>query len=202
MEVVVPFAARAPKTRLAPVMSADERAAFARAMLDDVLDAVRVTGREPTVLATDPIEIDATVTVDDRPLTDAVNDALATETPAAIVMSDLALATAESIDRLFDVQDDVVIAPGRGGGTNALVVRHPRFRTDYHGASFRDHRRIADELDAEMTVIDSFRLSADVDEPADLPEVLLHGRGAAHDWLEDAGFDLSIDAGRVGVTRN
>ena len=57
MDVLVPFAADEPKTRLDPVLGPDERAAFARAMLLDVCDALKATGREPTVLATATVEV-------------------------------------------------------------------------------------------------------------------------------------------------
>jgi len=97
---------------------------------------------------------------------------------------------------------DLVVAPGRGGGTNALVVRHPDFRTDYHGASYRDHLRAAHELGASVREFDSHRLATDVDEPADLAELLLHGDGRATDWLRDAGFELATTDGRVGVERH
>ena len=40
MRVVVPFAAERPKTRLEGVLSPEERVAFARAMLADVLEAL------------------------------------------------------------------------------------------------------------------------------------------------------------------
>jgi len=87
----------------------------------------------------------------------------------------------------------VTLVPGRGGGTNALVVRDPSFRVDYHGASFRDHRRIAESIGATVATVDSFRLSTDVDEPADLVEVLLHAPdGAAGSWLADRGFEVTV----------
>jgi 2-phospho-L-lactate guanylyltransferase len=211
MRVLIPFAARRPKTRLASALSADERAAFARAMLDDVRSAVRETGYDPEVLATAPLDLDDAVTVDERPLTQAVNDALAASFDAdagpvdaasvAVVMSDLALATPRCLRRLFEASADVVVAPGRGGGTNALVVRHPEFRVDYHGASFVDHRCIARDAGASVEVVDSMRLATDIDEPDDLAELLIHGDGAAHDWLVDAGFELDVREGRVGVAR-
>ncbi|RDI72253.1 NTP transferase domain-containing protein [Halopelagius longus] len=119
----------------------------------------------------------------------------------AVAMADLALATPEAVRRLADAEGDVVIAPGRGGGTNALVVRHPGFRVDYHGASYRDHRRIAGEAGASVGVLDSMRLSTDVDEPSDLAEVLLHGGGESKRWLREAGFELDVSGGRVGVVR-
>jgi len=207
MRVVVPFAAETPKTRLADLLAAEERTAFARAMLRDVLGAVRATGHRPEVLATGPVDADAPVTVDERPLTDAVNAVLSEraddegETALAVVMADLPLATPAAIERLVSASGEVVLVPGRGGGTNAFVTRHPEFRVDYHGASIGDHRRAAADAGATVTELDSFRLSTDVDEPADLVEVLLHGDGAAHDWLVDAGFSLAVDGGRVGVTR-
>jgi len=202
MRVVVPYAAEAPKTRLGGVLDADERDAFAAAMLEDVLYAVRDAGGDPEVLATAPVDVDAPVIVDDRPLTDAVNDVLeATDEPVAVVVADLAIVTPDALVRLFDADGDVVIAPGRAGGTNALVVRHPDFRVDYHGASYRDHRRIARELGASVAVLDSHQLATDVDTRADLVEVLLHGDGLARQWLVDAGFELAVEGGRVDVRR-
>ena len=122
--------------------------------------------------------------------------------PVAVVMADLALVTPAALEGLFEPATEVVLAPGRGGGTNALVARHPDFFVDYHGASFRDHREIAREAGADLAVVDSFRLATDIDEPADLVEVLLHGEGSAHDWLDAAGFELVTDDGRVDLERN
>ncbi|SEL84006.1 phospholactate guanylyltransferase [Haloferax larsenii] len=201
--MVVPFGAQSPKTRLAPLLDGDERRDFAVAMLRDVLDAVRDAGGTPLVLADAPLDapIDAPVAVDDRPLTDAVNNQLAAGTPVAVVMADLALATPEALARLFETTGDVVAAPGLGGGTNALVVRHPDFSVDYHGASIADHRRLADEAGVTFVEVDSLRLAVDVDEPADFVDVLLHGEGRAHEWVVDAGIHLQRGDGRVGVVR-
>ncbi len=219
MRVVVPFGARDPATRLAPVLSERERHAFAERMLIDVLEAIRAAGGEPELLTDAPLadsdaapgdstDVDAPVTVDDRALTTAVNEVLATASePIAVVMADLALATPRALDRLWgtgsgsSIAGDVVIAPGRGGGTNALVVDHPAFRVDYHGASYLDHLRAARDLGATVREVDSMRLATDIDEPGDLPELLLHGDGVAADWLREAGFELDVHDGRVGVTR-
>jgi len=202
MHVVVPFDARDPKTRLSGVLDADERSAFALAMLSDVLDAVRAAGGEPTVLATADLDVDAPVTVDERPLTQAIDDRLRdADAPLAIVMADLALATPDACRRLFDAEGPIVLVPGRGGGTTALVVRADEFHVDFHGASFRDHRRIAADAGIDPTLVDSYRLSTDVDEPADLVEVLLHSDGRARTWLTERGFELVVEEGRVDVTR-
>jgi 2-phospho-L-lactate guanylyltransferase len=213
MRVVIPYTDRDPKSRLAPVLSEAERRAFARATLRDVIETVRNAGHDPELLLTEPIDgagtdsaiDDVPATVDDRALTPAVDaalDRIGEDVPElGIVMADLPLATPAALRRLAAVGGDVAIAPGRGGGTNALVVRDPAFPADYHGASFRDHREAAVEAGLSVGVVDSMRLATDVDEPADLAEVLLHGDGRAHEWLVDAGVELDTEGGRVGVRR-
>jgi 2-phospho-L-lactate guanylyltransferase len=201
VRVVVPFDATEPKTRLGTILAPDERAAFAAAMLQDVLEALRAAGTEPEALATAPVEVDAQVHVDERQLTPAVNAVLdGAAGPVAVVMADLALATPRSLARLLDAPGDVVLVPGRGGGTNAIVSRHPEFRVDYHGISIRDHRDAADEIGASIAEVDSARLSTDIDDPADLPEVLLRSDGNAADWLAER-FTLAVSDGRVTVQR-
>mgnify|MGYP002760591153 CR=1 FL=1 len=245
MDVLVPFAAERPKTRLSDTLSLADRRAFAAAMLTDVLAAVDGADCTPELLTTEPVELTAlpteavawgdpsewtvSQTVDERRLEDAVNAVLADrepnhEEPLGVVMADLALASPAAVRRLVEPRPtrpppsradeaatesseesaqtaDIVIAPGLGGGTNAVVVRHPAFRVDYHGASVRDHRQIASELDATVREVDSRRLATDIDRRSDLAEVLLHGEGAARDWLVDAGFRLVTGNGRVGVER-
>jgi len=228
MDVVVPFDARDPKTRLATTLTSEERRQFAHLLLSDVLETIWAAGGEPELLATAPVDfdtlaggwdgdhdsdgksalelaVDIPVTVDDRPLTEAVNDRLAGGERTAIVMADLGLVTADSLGRLFDAgeQADVVIAPGVGGGTNALVVDHESFSVDYHGCSYRDHREQCLALEATLAVVDSFRLAVDIDEPTDLVELLVHGTGRATAWLDDR-FEITTDEGdfgRVTVTR-
>lgn len=200
MRVIVPFGTSDPKSRLSSVLDADERREFAEAMLGDVLDAL--DGHDPEVLADASVDCDAPVTVDERPLTDAIDAVIAAGTPVAVVMADLALVTPDAVERLFAPDADVVFAPGLGGGTNAMVVRHPGFRTDYHGASIRDHRNAARSLDASVAEVDSFRLAADVDEPSDLAEVILHSDGRAADWLADTGVELRLCDGRTTVERS
>jgi 2-phospho-L-lactate guanylyltransferase len=219
MEVIVPFSTDRPKSRLSGVLDPDERAAFARAMLRDVLDAVAAADGDPRVLATGPVGADlpCPVDVDERPLTPAVNAALDARVggdgdgdpdPVAVVMADLALATPDALRELFAAgrEADIAIAPGRGGGTNAFVAADPAFRVDYHGASYLDHRRIAADAGLSVDVVDSNRLATDVDEPADLAELLIHdeaddGESRAARWLRDAGFGLDATDGRVGVVR-
>ena len=200
MRTLVPYAPTLPKSRLGALLSGREREAFARAMLDDVLTAIAAAGGTPLVLTTEPVEgLSFDQRVDEAPLSNAVNAAL--DPPMAVVMADLGIATAESLRRLFAADAELVIAPGRGGGTNAIVVRHADFAVDYHGNSLDDHRQLADTASIARVEIDSFRLACDIDEPDDLVEVLLHSEGGAADWLRDHGIELALTGGRVTVCR-
>lgn len=202
MRVVVPFAAEQPKTRLGDIFTPDERHAFARVMLSDVLTALRNAGHAPEVLSTTPLDIDAPTTVDERPLNAAVNAILDAATSTAVVMADLPLATPETLSQLFSSTADIVLVPGRGGGTNALVARHPDFRVAYHGVSYRDHRERAHAIGASVETIDSYRLGTDIDERADLAEVLVHGEGRTYKWLDENGVELATEEGsRVAIER-
>lgn len=203
MRVFVPFDARDPKTRLAPLLGEGERRTVARAMLRDVLDALGDTSHEPCVLATDDLDCDCPVRVDERSLTPAVNDALASvDGPAAVVMADLALATPEALGRLFGSDAGVTLAPGRGGGTNALVARTADFRVDYHGLSYRDHVTAAREASVDVATIDSFRLSNDIDDPSDLVDVLVHTDGHTASALRDIGLSLTVTDDGPAVMRS
>lgn len=204
MRVIVPYDARDPKTRLAPVLDPEERVAFAAAMCRDTLDGLEAGGYEPEVLATAKPrhEFGVPVSIDDRPLTPAINSVLSgTDEPVGVVVSDLPLLTAESARRVFERDADIVLAPGLGGGTNAIVIRHPEFTVDYHDGSYRSHTALAADVGASTATVDSFRLAVDIDEPGDLTEVLLHGKGQAAQWLRDAGFELVASERGVSASR-
>jgi 2-phospho-L-lactate guanylyltransferase len=105
------------------------------------------------------------------------------------------------VETLFAPDADVVLAPGLGGGTNALLTRHPDFRVDYHGVSYRAHREAAAAVGADTATVDSFRLAVDVDDPTDLAEVLIHTDGHTARCLRDVGVELTVTEGRVAVSR-
>jgi 2-phospho-L-lactate guanylyltransferase len=197
MRVYVPFDPRDPKTRLSSVLDDDERVELSFAMLEDVYEAVEATGHSPFVLSTRALEREPArgfeAEVCPEPLTPAVNSVLEREErPVAVVVADLPLVTPAAVELLFAPDEDFVVAPGRGGGTNAFVTRLPDFRVDYHGTSFLDHLEAARELGADVGVVDSFRLSTDADEPEDLVEVLLHGEGRAAGFVNER-FELTED---------
>ncbi|NYT05614.1 MAG: 2-phospho-L-lactate guanylyltransferase [Methanomicrobiales archaeon] len=205
VRAIIPFKPVNPKTRLSCILTQEEREAFARVMLDDVVDAVSGAGCAVTLLCTHPFEHAVAATAfNEAGLNEALNACLQKRTqPVLIIMSDLPLITAESVRRLLGTASDLAIAPGRGGGTNALFIRKPQaFHVDFYGASFCDHVNIARKAGLSVDVIDSFRLHTDVDEKEDLVEILLHAPGRTRKYLADLGFSLSVEKGRVGVQRN
>ena len=205
VHAIIPFRPVNPKTRLSGVMDQEEREAFARAMLGDVVSVLQEAGCLPAILCTVPFEFHGVPThVDDRELNEALNAYLSQqETPVLIIMSDLPLITPDAVRRLVAGTADVGIVPGRGGGTNVLYVRKPQaYHVDYYGASFCDHVRIAEDAGLSYEVFDSFFMSTDIDEKEDLVEILIHGRGRARYFLKEIGLELSLEHGRVGIQRS
>jgi 2-phospho-L-lactate guanylyltransferase len=202
---LIPYKPVNPKTRLSCVLDQPEREAFARAMLEDVIYAVRDANCTPVVVGTELYESeDVQVTIKDADLNVALNTILPEAvSPVMIIMADLPLADAASIKRVVATQSDVGLVPGRGGGTNVIFLKEPkRFHVDYYGTSFLKHKKIAEDAGLSCEVIDSFRLHTDIDEKEDLVELLIHGKGKSRAYLEALGFLLTIDKGRVGVKRN
>ena len=201
---VIPFKPRNPKTRLSCVLDEQEREAFAEAMLLDVVGAVRDADCQAVILSTELFDSDLVqVTIKDMGLSDATNEYLSCAvTDVLIIMADIPLADRESIKRVTGTKKDMAVVPGRGGGTNVIYVKEPaRFHVDYYGGSYLKHMRISAECGLSCEVIDSFRLHTDIDEKEDLAELLLHGSGKSRAFLEEKGFSLTTENGRVGVER-
>lgn len=202
---LIPYKPVNPKTRLSCILNQEEREAFARAMLADVIAAVKGAGCSPVIVGTELFDSDdVQVTVKDADLNQTLNAILPQSTGGQmlIVMADLPLATSAAIERVCATKKDMAIVPGRGGGTNVIFLREPtRFHVDYYGTSFNKHMQIARDAGLSCEVIDSFRLHTDIDEKEDLVELLIHGDGLSRKYLEDLGFELSLERGRVGVRR-
>ncbi len=214
VRIIVPFKHNGAKSRLASVLMPEERRRLAFAMLSDVLDVV-TDFSFVTVLSRpglDAIEVGSDVDIleSELDLNDALNSLIAEEvhrgwpSDILIVMADLALLTMKDVAGILDCDGDVVLCPGRGGGTNMIHIRSPKFRTCYQGLSFPKHLEFAKAAGLEATVFESFRAGCDIDEADDLAEVLIHGRGRrTRQTLESMGFYLS-EKGRakLGKTAN
>jgi 2-phospho-L-lactate guanylyltransferase len=201
---LIPFKPKNPKTRLSALLSQEEREQFAAAMLEDVKVAVKDAMCSPVLICSELFDSeDVQVTITDTDLSGSINAILPQNVgPTLIIMADLPLVDTASVRRMTSTDKDLSIAPGRGGGTNAIFMKEPqKFHVDYYGASFLKHLKIAEEAGLSVDMVDSFRLHTDIDEPWDLVELLIHGTGKSRAYLEELGFVLSVDKGRVGIER-
>jgi 2-phospho-L-lactate guanylyltransferase len=169
------------KSRLAAVLSPDERAELMRGLLDGVAAAVRGAGIDRITLVTsEPISVDGLARFDDRGL--PWNDALAAamretvnEELVAVVSADLPLLQADEVRALLAATParGLAIARARDGGTNAVAMRPPGAVGTCFGEprSAALHERLAREAGIEAVVVDLPGLAFDVDTPEDLSEL-------------------------------
>ncbi len=213
MRAVIPFKKSNAKSRLGGFLTPEERGELAMAMLKDVARALLDSGcfEVVDVLSTSIVEVKgASIVLTEKGLNESLNEYLqkmslhSINEPVLIIMADIPLASVKNIKDITASAADIVIAPGRMGGTNALFIRDPSsFHADYYGASFLKHREIASKNRLKIEVFDSFNLSTDIDEVADLTEILLHGKGHAARYLKKLGFTVeeTENGGRVGLKR-
>lgn len=218
VHIVIPFKFNGAKSRMSPALNPDERILLAIAMLGDVIDAVSGIG-SVTILAGPGFdkqgfgpdnEHDFGPEVDVLECGLDLNDALNAvieyrqkqgwQSDLMVVMADLDLISSVDIQAVVETDGDIVLSPGRGGGTNMILIRDPRFRTCYHGQSFLKHRDLAMRLGLDIGIYASYSSGCDIDEPDDLVEVLIHGQGRAAALLKELGFDLSEEC-RSGCVR-
>jgi 2-phospho-L-lactate guanylyltransferase len=206
MKAVIPYKKSRAKSRLSPVLSQEEREELVELMLNQVIYSVKEAGIEtidilsPSMLGLENIK-GSRVFLDKKDLNGALNSYLEhSEEPVLIVMADLPLLSPDHVKEITSTKKDICIVPGKGGGTNILFIRDPSiYRVRYYGSSFLTHCSIAAESGQSVEVYDSFLASTDIDEPEDLVELLIHGRGTAKDYI-NRKFRLEISRGRVGLS--
>jgi 2-phospho-L-lactate guanylyltransferase len=206
VRVIIPFKLRGAKSRLSAALSPEERELLALAMLRDVLDAA--SGLRVTVLSRPGLveRIGAEVVESGLDLNEALNKMIEDwagrgwPSDVLIAMADMALLRGEDLRGMIETEGDLVLSPGRGGGTNMILIRSPEFRTCYKGLSFPRHLDLARKLGLEVVIYYSYRAGFDIDEPSDLAEVLIHGHGETRRLLGSLGFVLS-ENGRDACVR-
>ncbi|WP_456370743.1 2-phospho-L-lactate guanylyltransferase [Geoglobus sp.] len=186
MEVVIPFKPVNPKTRLSGILTREEREELAFHLLLDVIEAC---GEATVISSADDRRLEGLKhEVDSRTLDEVVTSRIR-KGNLAVVMSDLPLLNEKVVGRFLDSEGDVVLAPGRKGGTNMLLSRSRSFYTSYHYGSLVKHVQICESLGLRWEVFDSFYASVDIDDESDLLELMLHGKGKrSYDYLEELGF--------------
>ena len=195
---VVPFKGINAKSRLAPLLKDGEREVFAKCMLRDVVNELEHSNANQIVILVKSLEdgLDGLdLFINEKGLTEAVNEIFArSKEPLLIVMPDLPLIRKEQINEILNRKEDLVIVPGRRGGTNVIFSKKPKkFFVDYHGLSFLDHLKIAEEQKLSVHVFDSFFLSTDIDEVGDLMELLIHGTGSSVEYLKKIGVRIEVN---------
>lgn len=211
VQVIIPFKLENAKSRLEPVLSPDERQQLVLAMLKDVLNATSDIGLV-TILSRPgfsklDLGLDANVVESSLDLNDALNTVIEDwqekgwPADLLIVMADLALLSKSDVKGILETPGDVVLSPGRGGGTNMILTRSPKFRTCYKGISFVKHLNFAKRLGVRVGTYASYGAGLDIDEPTDLADVLIHGQCHTLRLLKSLGFVLSDDC-RGACVRN
>jgi 2-phospho-L-lactate/phosphoenolpyruvate guanylyltransferase len=178
------------KSRLAEVLSPEQRYQFAETMLRHLLT---VLGKVPQITGTLVISRDTKALAIARDLgaktiqesnPSDLNPALARATEVArvwgagavlILPADLPFITAEDVENLADLGVNamsVVIAPDRAeDGTNAMLVRPAGLIPYSYGvASYERHVLAAKAAGADVKIYESDTLSLDIDIPSDLDE--------------------------------
>ncbi len=206
MRAVIPYKKENAKSRLSPILSRIEREQFVELMLRDVVFSLREAGvNDIDILATSEYrsltDLNVNIVIDPNDLNESINQYLEKmDQPVLIIMADLPLARSEQVKNIISSKEDVVVVPGKGGGTNVLFIKNPsRFHVQYYGMSFCNHCAIAKDMQQSLRIYDSFLLSTDIDEPHDIVEILLHGHGFSLEYAQEK-FELESGRARVKLT--
>jgi len=187
------------KTRLAPLLSPDERRRLAWAMFEDVSRAVASTTKADRVYLVSnfapaieharrlgwAVLVEAAQSSESASI-DWASDVLAERGIDAVLRlpADLPLVRAEDIDALLAIEVSApaaLLVPSREGtGTNAILRTPPSlFPSRFGPNSLALHRAEAARLGLECRIVNNQRIALDIDEPADLQALIELGQGTA-----------------------
>lgn len=179
------------KERLSPVLTCAERRALAEAMLQDVFAALAALNHHTRVgvVSSDPLAVALAERYGFAHIPDPANlgesDAIAHATRHCVVRGedstmvipgDIPLVQAEDIEQVLaaaPAQGSVLVPGWDGRGSNA-VLRRPAdlFPLRFGNDSFQPHLRAAQATGMPCVVLRLPRFGLDVDNPADLAQLL------------------------------
>ena len=185
------------KTRLADLLSVDERRRLAWAMFEDVSRAVRaahkpdkvviVTSFRPTIERAHSLGWDVLIEESQISESESVDwaSSMLSERGFDTVMrlpADLPLVRGEDIDELLAIELEsprALLVPSRKGtGTNAIIRTPPAlFPSCFGPNSLALHKQEAVRIGVECLIVNNSRISLDIDEPADVELLLEEGAG-------------------------
>jgi 2-phospho-L-lactate guanylyltransferase len=207
------------KTRLSPTLTETERENLLKAMLKDVIKALKDHVEKIVVISSDSevlrfVEDMGVTALQEKGDTD-LNGALTQAVEwcsefyekVLVVPSDVPLIRKYHVKNILKRSEsfDVVIAPAKGGGTNALLLPPSTISMKFGEYSFFEHIKEAKAKNISYSIYDSFYLSLDVNTAEDLGEIILHGRGTeTRDFLRRSHLKVRSNHGslRLRVKRD
>lgn len=187
------------KSGFANVFTSEQRREFVICMLKDVLNALRGV---PNVLVVSPdkkilnlvAELGAAGLKEpglelNEALKLGVQQAIDGDASEVLILpADLPLLKAADVERIVSMASssrDVVIAPSKANGTNAILLRPPDvINLKFGGESFPRHLEEALRAGVRPHIYRSKTVATDIDEPTDLLSVETLGLGTrTHDFL-------------------
>lgn len=206
------------KTRLSPTLTPIERENLLKAMLNDVVRALKSEVSQIVVISSDKDVLDFVRYLDvtcleeegatdlNGALTQAIEWCAKNTSQVFIVPSDVPLIKSRQVREMIELtgKNQVVIAPAKGGGTNALLCPVTGIKMKFGDCSFFEHLKEAENAELKSYVYDSFYLSLDVNTAEDLGEIMLHGTGTdTKTFLESIGLQVKSNHGleRLKVER-
>jgi 2-phospho-L-lactate guanylyltransferase len=178
------------KSRLRAILDEDERASFARRLLEHALDVLRACDLDGVLVATDGDDVAELAiargahVLRDRgsgSLAMVVDAALAEVTSrgarsAVVLMADLPRIEPRDVTALVGALGDcdvALVCDHLGRHTNALALAPPTAMPTSFGSenSFARHREAARAGGLRVTIVENERIAFDVDGPADLAQL-------------------------------
>jgi 2-phospho-L-lactate guanylyltransferase len=193
------------KTRLSNFFTFQERSLFTLAMLQDVLNALKSSKVDKTVVVSTDLTVERFVKnfgitflrETQKGLNQALNQATKWCVRNAaewvlVLPGDVPLITSKDINQLVKLalNNSVVISPSRNGGTNALLQTPPGVISPCFGSdSFKKHISKALAKHVRTKIYVSSNVMLDIDSEKDLEQLLKAGRQtASHRFLKQSSW--------------
>lgn len=186
----------------AEVFTEDQRRDLTFAMIEDILEVVRLTKRiEPAVVSPDKSVLEfvkergaRSISEPDIGLNNALEMAIEKSIEGGfrnvlILPGDVPLVKPDDLRNILDLLPEdrgVVVTPSKEKGTNALLLSPPDLM-DLHfgGESFYEHFEEAMSRGVRPRIYRSDRLERDIDRPEDLLKIETLGKGTkTHSFLD------------------
>lgn len=199
------------KTRLSPTLTANERENLLKSMLKDVIGVLKKKVNQVVVISSDEEVLNYVDSLGVYPLhekgvTDlngaimqAIDYCSKNSDQVLVVPSDVPLIREEHVKEIIEMGEtyNVVIAPAKGGGTNALLCPARGMEMKFGDCSFFEHINIAISKNWPYAVYDSFYMALDVNTAEDLGEIMLHGTDTeTKNFLQNSNLEVRVNHGK------